>query len=188
MYHIKPDKRSQVSAAQLVQGLQECLKTKPLKTITFSDLHRITGISRATIYRLFDTPEDVLLYQLDQMTESALQNYQLGETLSSAELMEETIRLGLENHKFLQALVENGRLDLLFQYTEKSFRNLDGIKAVFPKDMQEGEREYVIAHLSMAIVASQITWDRNGQQETAKDLLGYMRRYTRILTELITET
>ncbi len=185
MYHIKQDKRSQVSAAQIVQGLQECLKTKPLKSITFSDLHRTTGISRATIYRLFDTPEDVLLYQLDQMTENALESYQLGEELTSAELMEETMRLGLENHDFLRALVENGRLDLLFQYTEKSFRNMNNIKSVFPKDMLEGEREYVIAHLAMSIVASQITWDRNGQQETAKDLIGYMKRYIRLLTELL---
>ena len=70
MYHIKSDKRSQASAVQIVRGLQECLKNTPLKAVTVSDIHRITGISRATFYRLFDTPEDVLVYQLDQMTEN----------------------------------------------------------------------------------------------------------------------
>ena len=30
MYHIKSDRRSQASAAEIVRGLQECLKTAPL--------------------------------------------------------------------------------------------------------------------------------------------------------------
>ena len=46
MYHIKTDKRSQTSASQIVQGLQECLKTTPLKAVTVSDIHRVTGIMR----------------------------------------------------------------------------------------------------------------------------------------------
>lgn len=83
MYHIKTDKRSQTSASQIVQGLQECLKTTPLKAVTVSDIHRVTGISRATFYRLFDTPEDVLIYQLDQITESAVDSYDAQSDLSS---------------------------------------------------------------------------------------------------------
>ena len=187
MYHIKPDKRSQASAAQIVQGLQECLKTTPLKTVTVSDLHRVTGISRATFYRLFDTPEDVLIYQLDQMTGAAAETYDAQSSLTSTQLLEQTISMGLQNHEFLRALVENGRHDLLFQYTERSFRKLDSIKHIFPEGMAQGERDFFIAHLSMAMVATQITWSRNGQKETAKDLLRYLRRYTAIISQLIGE-
>lgn len=187
MYHIKTDKRSQTSASEIVRGLQECLKTTPLKAITVSDIHRATGISRATFYRLFDTPEDVLVYQLDEMTEDAAKAYEARKDLPTAQLLEETIALGLRNHEFLRALVENGRYDLLFQYTEKSFRRLDDQRKIFPVDMEKAERDYVIAHLSMAMVASQITWARNGQQETAKDLIRYLKRYTQIISGLIGE-
>ena len=187
MYHIKPDKRSLSSAGQIARGLQECLKTTPLKAITVSDIHRITGISRATFYRLFDTPEDVLIYQLDQMTDGIEENYHTSGTLTSSQLMEQTITLGLQNYEFLKALAENGRHDLLFQYTEKSFRKLDKIKAIFPEDMDQREREYFIAHLSMSMVASQITWAKNGQQENAGDLLRYLKRYTQIIADLIGE-
>lgn len=187
MYHIKPDKRSLSSAAQIAQGLQECLKTAPLKSVTVSDIHRATGISRATFYRLFDTPEDVLIYQLDQMTDGIEANYRSSRALTSAQLMEQTITLGLQNYEFLKALVENGRHDLLFHYTEKSFRKLDSIKAIFPKNMDQTEREYIIAHLSMSMVASQITWAKNGQKETATDLLHYLNRFSRIVSELIGE-
>ncbi len=187
MYHIKQDRRSQTSASQIVQGLQECLKTTPLKSITFSDLHRATGISRATIYRLFDTPEDILIYQLDQMTERTMEAHQQGQGLSSRELLEETIRLGLQNYEFLRALVENGRLDLLFRYTEKSFHQMEAITSSLPVDLGKVERDYIIAYLSMSMVASQITWARNGQQETPRDLVAYLKRYAQVVSKLVTE-
>ncbi len=187
MYHIKMDRRSQASAAQIVRGLQECLKTTPLKSVTISDLHRTTGISRATIYRLFDTPEDVLIYQLDQTTEKAAEAYKLGGGLSSRELLEETIRLGLQNHEFLLALVENGRLDLLFRYTERNFRSMEGLADIIPINIDRVERDYIIAHLSMSMVASQIAWSRNGQQDSPGDLIHYLKRYTEIVSSLIAE-
>lgn len=185
MYHIKEDRRSQASAAEIVRGLQECLKSEPLRAITVSDIHRATGISRATFYRLFDTPEDVLLYQLDQMAESALHTYEGGRERTTAEILEHSIALGLENHTFLKALVENGRLDLLFSYTEKSFRQLDRDNRLFPGDREPTEREYVIANLSMAMVASQITWARNGRKESPQELMRYLRRYTATMMELL---
>jgi hypothetical protein len=62
------------------------------------------------------------------------------------------------------------------------------MQLVIPQDMDSSEREYIIAHLSMGMVASQITWARNGQRETAKDLLRYLRRYTRVVTEMVGDT
>lgn len=188
MYHIKQDRRSQASAAEIVRGLLECLKSGPLRSVTVSDIHRATGISRATFYRLFDNPEDVLLYQLDQMTDSAMLAYEGGRRLTTAELLEQSIALGLENHAFLKALVENGRLDLLFSYTEKSFQKLDRDNRLFPDNMDLAEREYVIANLAMAMVASQITWARNGRKESPQELMRYLRRYTATMMELLEET
>jgi len=187
MYHIKSDQRSQSSAAVIVRGLQECLKNTPLKAITVTDIHRVTGISRATFYRLFDTPEDVLIYQLDQMTEASADLYLTQQELSSAQLMEKTMALGLQNHDFLKALVVNGRHDLLFAYTERNFRKLDHHKSIFPADMTKEERDYVIAHMSMSMVASLITWARNGQQETVKDIMRYQKRYLQVMGSLMEE-
>lgn len=187
MYHIKSDRRSQSSAAEIARGMQECLKTTPLKSITVSDIHRTTGISRATFYRLFDTPEDVLIYQLDQMTRKATDLYERHSGLPSGELLEATIATGLQNHDFLKALVENGRHDLLFQYTEQSFHKLDAMKGIFKEEMETAERAYIIAYLSMSMVATQITWARNGQKETPKDLVRYLKRYTEVVAKMVGE-
>ena len=184
MYHIKSDRRSQATAAEIVRGMQECLKTTPLKSITVTDLHRVTGISRATFYRLFDTPEDVLIYQLDQMMKDTADVYENCNTRSTAQLMEATVAMGLQNHVFLQALIQNGRHDLLYRYTEENFRKLDSIRPIFPENMDPTEREYVIAHLSMAMVATQVTWAKNGCRETAKDMVRYLKRYADVVSRM----
>lgn len=179
MYHIKEDRRSQASAESIAGGLQECLKTMPLKSITVSDIHRASGVSRATFYRLFDTPDDVLHYQFDRMAQEA------GEMVDPLKQLERTISQGMEYHEFIKALVDNRRFDLLYEYTEKSFRRLDMQHALFSDSMSKVEREYVLTNLSMAMVATLITWTRNGRRETAADVVEYLRRYVRFLNGLV---
>lgn len=185
MYHIKSDKRSRSSALRFVRGLQECLQTMPLASITVSDLHRVTSLSRATFYRLFDTPEDILVYQMDQMTADAARVYAANSTLSTAQLLERTISLGLENHTFVRALMDNHRLDLLYRSTEEVFRQLDSGHVVFSGSMDPQEREYLISYLSMMLVATQIAWSRNGYQDTPDQLMKHMRTFVRTMGELL---
>ena len=184
MYHIKPDKRSQASALEIVRGLEICLKNKPLKEITVTDLHRITGISRATFYRLFDTPEDVLHYQFAQMAEESLVNHSDNWQENPDKLMEGTIAQGMQNNEFLKAVVANGRFDLLYLYTEQNFRVLDEKAAILPKGMEPIEREYVLSQLSMAMVAILITWSKNGRKESPGEIVQYLKRYAQLLQGL----
>lgn len=185
MYHIKRDRRSQSSASEIVRGLQECLQTKMLKSITVSDIHRATGISRATFYRLFDTPEDVLHYQLDQMLVQSIENYRENWRMEPEMLLEETIALGMRHHVFLKALVDNGRFDLLYHYTEETFRILDFRMAISPENLSPVEREYILSHLSMAMVTTLITWEKNGRRETAADMVKYLKSYVNVLSGLV---
>jgi len=179
MYHIKEDRRSRASAEAIVKGLQTCLSSMPLKTVTVTDIHRASGVSRATFYRLFDTPDDVLHYQFDRMVENA------DKSNNPMEHLEKTIAQGMRYHEFIKALVDNRRIDLLFEYTEKSFRTLDLQGVILPEDMDKTEREYILTHLSMSMVATLITWARNGRKESATEVAGYMRKYVDILNTLM---
>ena len=170
MYHIKEDRRSRASAAAIVRGLQDCLSIMPMHAITVSDIHRSSGISRATFYRLFDTPEDVLHYQFDEMAR------QIGEQTQPELHLEHMIAQGMQYHELIQALVENRRLDLLFEYTEKSFQNLDARQILFPESMDPMEREYILTHLSISLVGLLITWLRHGCTESPAQLAGYMKK------------
>lgn len=184
MYHIKSDRRSQSSAEEIVRGLETCLKTKPLKAITVSDIHRITGISRATFYRLFDTPEDVMHYQFAKMAEVTVESNADGWEENPDKLLETTIELGMQNNEFLKAVVSNGRFDLLYLYTEQNFRILDEKSAILPQNMDPIQREYVLSQLSMAMVAILITWTRNGRKESAAEVVRYLKGYAQVLQGL----
>lgn len=179
MYHIKDDRRSRASADAVVRGLQKCLQTMPLQSITISDLHRASGVSRATFYRLFDTPEDVLHYHFDRMTED------LGTLQEPQVHLEQMISQGMEYHEFVRALIENRRLDLLYEYTEKSFEKMDQKYRLAPPDMGPVERSYFITQLSMSIVAALIAWNRNGRKETPAQIAAYMRRNAEIQSNMV---
>ena len=188
MYHIKNDKRSRASAEEITKGLYRCLKNEPLSSVTVSDLHRETGISRATIYRLFDTPEDVLIYQIDCMMEWIFQYHEEHKDESPAKVFEGVMIRGLENHQLIGALVKNGRFDLLHEYTERSFRIFDDYLSQFMTEMDPIEADYVLSNLAMNMVSNLITWVRRGRVETAEQLVQYTKRYLQMMRFMTEET
>lgn len=188
MYHIKNDKRARSSAAEITKGMYRCLQTTPLSSVTVSDLHRETGISRATIYRLFDTPEDILIYQIDCTMDWVSKYHEEHKGEPPAKVFEGVLNLGLENHELVEALVKNGRFDLLHDYTERSFRILDDIFSAFVKEMNEIEADYVLSNLAMNMVSSLSTWVRRGRMETAEQLFGYTRRFLQVMNFMTEET
>lgn len=65
MYHISEDKRAVKSAQLIWEGLEKCLQEKALATVRVSDINEKSFVSRATFYRLFDSVQDVLVYECD---------------------------------------------------------------------------------------------------------------------------
>jgi len=184
MYHIKSDKRSRASAEEITNGLYRCLERMPLSAVTVSDLHRETGISRATIYRLFDTPEDILLYQVDQRMDWIIQFHETNQSESSAAVFEGIMLRGLENHALLEALVKNRRFDILHDYTKRTFQVYDHYFSIFPKDMGEMEADYILSNLSMNLVSNLITWIRRGRIETAQQLFQFTKMYLSMMVAM----
>ena len=177
MYHIKSDRRSQSSATELARGLNQCLKTMPLTAVSIADLHRVTGISRATFYRLFDTIEDVLIYQLDDLL-TKVQDACVQETaVSPYDAMRNLVILGFENTDVLESLVENRRFDLLYEYTAKRIFTLDVLRDTFSAGLNEEEAEYMISNLAMSMVATLTTWIRRGRRETPDEVFQHNSRY-----------
>lgn len=177
MYHIKSDRRSQSSAAELARGLNQCLKTMPLTAVRIADLHRVTGISRATFYRLFDTIEDVLIYQLDQMLVRIQDACVQDSAATPYEAMRNLIILGFENTDVLESLVENRRFDLLYEYTAKRIFTLDTLRDTFSSGLSEAEAEYMVSNLAMSMVATLTTWIRRGRKETPDEVFQHNSRY-----------
>jgi len=185
MYHIKPDKRSRSSAEAIVRGYLSCLKTTPMNAVTVTDIHKASGISRATFYRLFDTPEDVLLYQFDQIITMS-ENSPLPDTcLSAREILEHTISFGNAHRAFLTALLENGRFDLLYLYTEKTFRANAYLSALIPADIEASEREYIFTQLSLTMIGSLITGLKTGRPTSPEQTAAWLSKYIQIMASFL---
>ena len=65
MYHIN-GKRKKDSAKLICEALVSLSKNKDFDDITISEISNVSTISRNTIYRLFDTKEDILNYILNE--------------------------------------------------------------------------------------------------------------------------
>ena len=113
MYHISSHLRVQHTADSLGQGLLLCLETKPMTEVTISDLHNVTGVSRATFYRLFDTPEDVLRYMCDRFKQELVSNLTVQKFAAPRDLLIFAVRFAMKNHALLEALARNHLSDML---------------------------------------------------------------------------
>ncbi len=188
MYHIKNDRRSQHTAMQISQGLLECLKDKPLASITISDIHRVTGISRATFYRLFDTIEDVLDLLCTQPPLEEERIFLERDQGNPNQIFNRMLEVGLENHDLLKALVDNGRYDLVHRYAEQRFRLMTRLYPDSLPELDEAAYDYVVSAMAMNMVATLVTWIRRGQVDSPEQVAWYSRQYARFIASLAEET
>lgn len=186
MYHIKPDRRSQHTAGEIGRGLLECLKEQSLASITVTDLHRKTGISRATFYRLFDTIEDVLDWLCTQPPEESDQLL-IQDSDTPAQIFTRMLKLGLENHDLLKALVDNGRYDLVYRYAEQRFRLMSSLYPGSLPELDAVAYDYTVSAMAMNMVATLVTWVRRGRIDPPGEVAKHSRRYMKLMASLMEE-
>ena len=184
MYHIKSDLRSRHTAGEISRGLLECLKEQPLVSITITDIHRRTGISRATFYRLFDTVEDVL----DWLCAQPPQEWDLIpdlETDRPARVFTRMLELGLENHDLLKALVDNGRYDLVYRYAEQRFRLMRSLYPGSMPELDEASYDYMVSAMAMNMVSTLVTWVRRGRIDPVEEVARHSRQYMKLMASIM---
>ncbi len=184
MYHLTPHLRVQHTAANLGQGLLRCLESKPLHEVTISDLHSETGVSRATFYRLFDAPEDVLIYLCDRYKQGLMSDLTARDFTTPKDLFLDPMRFAMKNHTLLEVLVRNHRGDLLddmHDATVSFFVEKFGLFQNFGPD----ELQYAQAMFHSLMTATLVLWVRRGRQETPEQLLGYVEAYSATLARIL---
>lgn len=67
MYRIGNDKRKTQSAKIVCKGLEELMRTQDYNDISVTSIINVSGIGRATFYRLFDDKSDVILYRMESV-------------------------------------------------------------------------------------------------------------------------
>lgn len=167
MYHIIQDKRARRSAQRICSALTTCLQQKPFDKITITDIQKVSFVSRATFYRLFDSLEDVLACQIDARFEAmlaAIEREPQQQRLQAAFAHWMQMDPGL-----LQALHDCNRADILLAAHD---RYKERVRAVLLPACAGGgsQADHLMAALGSLIAGTLIYWVENGRRQTAQEL------------------
>lgn len=181
MYHIIEDKRVYKSATLICEGLSEILKMKPYAEISITDVCAPKGVARTTFYRLFDTLDDVLLYQFDTLFEDSFRQY----TSSPSPEQSYTkilLQIAMSNKALLTAIIHSGRNDL-FDFSTRAKEN--ALLQSIHLNIDEQDRTYcrpLLNHIAYAILS---TWVNQGCKESSDELYQIMKKEINIIHEYI---
>ena len=179
MYHVKDDKRAYVSAEMIYTGLMKCLKNRKLEEITVKEIVDQAGVGRATFYRSFDSPIDVLHMKCDECFKEVLtgflQEYEAG-LQGRNDMLIYFFRYWMEHSDLLQALYDANRTDII---SDCHLRNSNLITPVFYPQMNMESEEYVyFISVRTGILTSVLTaWVRTGRHRTPEELIALMTGY-----------
>ncbi|WP_276932786.1 TetR/AcrR family transcriptional regulator [Dubosiella newyorkensis] len=91
--------QSELSREWITQALYELLKTKPFASITNKEITDKAGLSHITIYRLFDSKEEIILKDLKtRIRKSFLKEYHITDLFDFYQSNQELIDCLYQNH------------------------------------------------------------------------------------------
>ena len=179
MYHVKDDKRARISAEMIYAGLMACLKEKPLSELTVREIAERAGVGRATFYRNFDSPIDVLHLKCDACFEEVLsgflREYEAG--LSGRnDLLVYFFRYWMDHSELLEALANANRTDIVY---DCHLRHSDQITAAFFPQVDTTSEDYVyfISVRTGIMTSILLAWIKTGRNKSPEELVELMTGY-----------
>lgn len=181
MYHIKQDQRSLLSARLLQDGLAKCLTDKKYTDISVSELCEVSHVSRTTFYRLFDSIDDLLRYNLDYLSEKAADQLPVDEDTTPKEYLQFMLAFLKDNMKLYEAVIMSERTDIMTESLQRT--SARHVSSRFDKEFSENEKDYLIAFLISTAISMNRVNLAHGKTETPEDLLNIFQKFTRIIDE-----
>ena len=145
------------------------MQEKALATVRVSDINEKSFVSRATFYRLFDSVQDVLVYECDCIFTELTLELSKGSFSSSKELFLFFIRQWLRQKALLKALVENNLTNILY---DTHMKNRELLKTIYAHEskMDEQDADYLVSVLTGIIPSVINVWYMHGQRESADEI------------------
>lgn len=182
MYHIPNDKRAVSSADNLEKALYELLTTRDMNEISVTDLCHTSGVSRATFYRLYDNPTDILRHGLDNTMETIRQEQSELMATGKPIDLKRNMQLLLAHYEPIEAAVKCHRTDLIHSAIETHLSETRAFIIQMCAHVDATERQiHYISHLFVGMMTSMLTaWIKGGRKETAAQLISQMRMFSEL--------
>ena len=181
MYHIINDKRAHKSTMLICEGLSEVLQRKSYADISITDVCAPKGVARTTFYRLFDTLDDVLLYQFDTLFEESFKQY-IASPAPEKSYAKILLKIAMSNKPLLIAMIHSGRNDL-FDFSTRSKENT--LLASINLNINEQDKLYCRTLINYIAYAVLSTWVKQGCKESSDELYKILKTEINIIHELI---
>lgn len=178
MYHIKEDGRTQKSAERIRKAMMDLFQKKPFEEITVSDIQKISGVGRATFYRLFDNTADVLEWMCVRMLAEAVKEQK--EQDSVRQRMLSFIRHCMENETLVEAVFKSGQIQVFYRAFEKD-RYGDSAFWFSGKHLDTRGEEYLGSMAVTAMIGGLSAWVRHQKRETPEELYEIIRHSLAVL-------
>jgi AcrR family transcriptional regulator len=175
MYRIKKDKRTESSAAKICNGLVVCMRDKKFSSIGVAEIAAASGVSRATFYRIFDTPYDVLVYICDSLAEDLADSISLKTIKDKDEISLNALIYLTEHADEISVVFKSGRTDLMQQALEPySERIAPGIERMFSRK----ELDYARISIAALLVGILSVWESRGRKDSPRELLAIFKKFS----------
>ena len=168
MYHIKKDKRTQASVVKICDGLAACAQAKPFQEIGVAEIAASAGVSRATFYRIFDTPHDVLVYLCEKLVSDLMQTLPLENLADNHEKGLKTLEYLTEHADQIAVVFKSGRLDLFQKALEP---NSERLVPPIAKHLSERELDYARISTAARLTGILYVWNLHGRKESPREIL-----------------
>ena len=112
-------KKALISQKMICDGFLDLLKENSFKSISISQICKVSGVSRQTFYSLFETKENILLYILKNSHSFTLSSDITDKDKTAFVLKNICINFSLyinNNYNFLKILIDNELTEILFKY------------------------------------------------------------------------
>ena len=176
MYHVSDDKRAKISAEMIYSGLIECLKEKSIDELTVTEIAQRAGVGRATFYRNFDSPIDVLHMKCNACFEEVIGGYidsyeKGGNTRGS--LLLYYFEYWIRHSELLEALSVVNRMDI---FSECHFKHSGKITSLLRPGTNITSEEYIYfmslrTGITIGILSA---WIKTGKQKSADELVALL--------------
>ena len=166
MYHIKKDRRAQISAELISRAMFACAEDKPFSKISVTDIQKKAIVGRATFYRLFDSTQDILVWLSDQVFAEIFQKKQECPEEKLPILM---LRQWMTHARLLEIIVKSDLTDVLLQCHER-FRDIifDLILSGDPEKTAPTPLD--LSMMNAMMVAALRDWVQGGKRKSAEEM------------------
>lgn len=183
MYHISKDKRAGQSANLIYQGLLQCLKKKSFDQITVTDVQKVSGVARTTIYRCFDNLSDILFWRCDQCFAEALHSVTPKAFSDEAALIQGYFAYWTEHSDILKLLIDINRQDIIYACHMKHAKELEQSYGTLP-ELDATNARYFMAIRTGITISVLKAWLDGGQKETADELIQILQKQYNLIKNL----